>query len=219
MARTSSTCAFLLIAGEKLARSSIICCKVEHDRAIWGPLLGWLVAWLLGCLVAWMAMARHHFVRRKSGLLPIPSQPQSIIDGHDLSMVPLEWESSSSFLCILRDYYNCNCNYVERRWIVTFEKWTNFKKMPTMRFANVILNDTLKRTKRPFETPNTATERSKIVYFSPRKKGYHTMVTFPATVGILCKHAPPIWEVGNRGHCETGILGQLIVLLAILLPY
>ena len=158
MARTSSTCAFLLIGREKLARSSIICCKVEHDRAIWGP--------VLGCL---MAMARHHFVRRKSGLLPIPSQPQSIIDGHDLSMVPLEWESSSSFLCILRDYYNCNCNYVERRWIVTFEKWTNFKKMPTMRFASVFLNDTLKRTKQPFETPNNATERSKIVWFFPKK--------------------------------------------------
>ena len=32
-----------------------------------------------------------------------------------------------------------------------------------MRFANVLLNDTLKRIKQPFETPNNATERSKIV--------------------------------------------------------
>ena len=87
-----------------------------------------------------------------------------------------------------------------------------------MRFANVLLNDTLKRILKLLIIQPRGPRLSD---FPPRniKKGYHTMVTFPATVEILCKQAPPIWEVGSRGHCETGILGQLIVLLAILLPY
>ena len=181
MARTSSTCAFLLIVREKLARSSIICCKVEHDRAIWGPVLGWqwpdTILWG-GNLASCQNQAYHN--------LSLPGTIyQWILLNESLLQVSFAvWGITIAIATMSK----------EDVWIISPEKWTYFRKMPTMRFASVFLNDTLKRTKQPFETPNNATERSKIVWFFPQKERlpYHghiscdsgdTVQTCPSNLG------------------------------------